>query len=313
MSKDNVISVTIDSNPKMLKPILFTTYDTVTKYNLHITYEDSTTKDIELVQNDKDRLYQFVFKREGKLIKAIGIPTVHEINETSSFCDFANRIMDSNDLLIELDCSSEYDCTKVRFYLKDVRDIIDLANEEIEEPEDPIENAHTMYPIYLNGFSCEHKISYFIPQEHYMPEQKFRVFLKPTVATNTGVPLLKNEYSDLDIHIENDTIDDLLIKMKDTDDDIDLAAFTISKDLLDTEIEVLVEYYINKIEHPVFDKFVIIPTIKEEPEAPVLTRAVTTQDPQYRDGIKPVLGAGITPGYKSYRNSKNRSKSIMDK
>lgn len=57
------IHVIIDHTPSMIKPILFASYEAITKYNIHIIYEDSTTKDVELVQKDKERPYKFTFKK----------------------------------------------------------------------------------------------------------------------------------------------------------------------------------------------------------------------------------------------------------
>ena len=131
------IETTVNSVPTNLKPILFTNYKVITKYDIEITYEDSTTKTVELVQGDKGRPYKFVIKKDGQLLEVTGVPKIKEISEHRCFCDFANRTLDSNDLLIELDCSSQYECNKVRFYLKDIRDIVDIINEVEEQPEEP--------------------------------------------------------------------------------------------------------------------------------------------------------------------------------
>ena len=303
------LSVVIDSNPKTLKPILFTTYDSVTKYNLHIVYEDETSKDIELVQGDKTRPYKFIFKREGRLITAIGVPTIHEINECNKMCDFANKIMDSNDLLIELDCSSEYECTKVRFYLKDVRDIVDLANEPIENPEE-VDEQHTIYPIYLNGYSCKTIVPCTVSEKDGI----FTTIISSQV-TKLGEPLSKNDYSDFDIFTLD--FDPEIIKMYSADETVEKVGLTIPEELLDTQITLIVRYFINEINHPVFDEFTIFPSkiaydADNGASQPILTRAVSTQDMQYLgDGLKPALGVGITPGYKEYRNKKSYNDSVL--
>lgn len=126
----NINPVIIDTNPVSYKPILFTTYTKEVKYILNIMYEDSTNKLVEVVTNDKNRPYQITFKKDGKLVTATGIPSIMEIKEHPIFCDAINSILDSSDLLIELDCSSEYESKKEIFYLKDIRDIVDLAIED---------------------------------------------------------------------------------------------------------------------------------------------------------------------------------------
>lgn len=304
------LTVIVDSYPVKYKPILFTTYEAVTKYNLHITYEDSTTKTVELVQGDKNRPYRIVFKKDGKLVTATGVPKIHEISERSKFCDFVNRTMDSNDLLIELDCSSEYECNKVRFYLKDIRDIIDLANEPIENPEDNIEYypANT-YPIYVNGFSCENKI--------YCPiEDNNNILLLP-IITKLGEPLTKDQYTTIEFYTNSEYVEHTAVT-KGTDDNPDMIAMIISEEGFDTEIKVVIGYYITEINHPVFDVFTIIPT-KTAYEGDngsmqqILKRAVTTADMQYLgDGLKPALGVGLTPGYKEYKNKKSYKNSVLE-
>lgn len=296
----------IESGTTFLKPILLTTYDVVTKYNLHIVYEDSTTKDVELVQKDKNRPYKFTFKKEGKLITATGVPTIKEISECSKFCDFTNRVLDSNDLLIELDCSGTYDCNKVRFYLKDVRDIIDLAIEgDISEEDKILNHYHQLYPIYLNGFSCKEKIRCKVDDES-------RVLLK-SLITKVGSKLSSTEYKDFYI------IKDSEIIMSDVtvEEDGENVYLTIPEELIGTEIKLIISYYINEIEHPVFDQFIIIPYIEEQEEiidtGSKLRRAVSTQDMQYLgDGLKPALGIGLTPAYKQYRNRKSYNDSVME-
>lgn len=307
---DEKLYVVIDSNPKIYKPILYTTYESKTKYDLHIVYEDQTTKDIELVQNDKDRPYKFVFKRDGKLITAVGVPTVREINECNKMCDFVNKIMDSNDLLIELDCSSEYECNKLRFYLKDVRDIIDI-NEPVKEPEySPKE--HTIYHMYLNKYSCDT----IIPCNVVQKDDIFTATLSLQL-TKLGEYLTREQYSDFDIFaFDFDPI--LTVEDIQEDETVEKVKMIIPEELLDSEITLIVRYFITEIEHPIFDEFVIIPskaTTDEDNESTqtVLTRAVSTQDTQYLgDGLKPALGVGITPGYKEYRNKKSYSDSVLE-
>lgn len=307
---DEKLYVVIDSNPETYKPILYATYDSKTKYNLHIVYEDQTTKDIELVQNDKDRPYKFVFKRDGKLITAVGVPTVREINECNKMCDFVNKIMDSNDLLIELDCSSEYECNKLRFYLKDVRDIIDI-NEPVKEPEYSLKE-HTIYHMYLNKYSCDT----IIPCNVVQKDDIFTTTLSLQL-TKFGEYLTREQYSDFDIFaFDFDPI--LTVEDIQEDETVEKVKMIIPEELLDSEITLIVRYFITEIEHPIFDEFVIIPskaTTDEDNESTqnVLTRAVSTQDTQYLgDGLKPALGVGITPGYKEYRNKKSYSDSVLE-
>ena len=301
-------SAVIDVNPTTLKPILFTTYKPIKKYILDITYEDSTTKQVELVERDKNRPYKVVFKKEGKLITAIGVPKVYEINEGNKFCDFVNNIMDSDDLLIELDCSSEYDCSKVRFYLKDIRDIIDIAKEGLEG-EDPIEDIPlTRYPIYLNGFDCKTVILCKVDDE-------FNINLYSTI-TKIGEPLLRDQYSSFTVFtVDSEAL--VTVPLEQDTDYEDKFVVSVSEEMLDTEIKLIIKYYVNEIEHPVFDEFTIMPFKKTEEDndnTRVLTRAVSTADMEYLgDGLKPALGIGLTPGYKQYRNSKNASTSVLDK
>ena len=296
----------IDVNPKMLKPILFTTYKPVVKYNIEITYEDSTTKTVELVQQDKNRPYKVVFKKEGKLVTAIGVPRIYEVNESCTFCDFVNTVMDASDLLIELDCSSEFECTKVRFYLKDIRDIVDLAVEGyIEEPVEDI--PLTRYPIYLNGFPCTTKI-------YCKVNEDLTIDLYSQI-TKIGEPLLRDQYSDFTVFtVDSDAIATVLTD-QDTEDK-DKFILSVPEELMDTEIKLIIKYFINEINHPVFDEFTIIPVkeIESEDDTNVLTRAVTTADMQYLgDGLKTALGVGLTPGYKQYRNSSNYIDSVLTK
>ena len=311
--KRDILSVTIDNNLKTFKPILFSTYESITKYNIHINYEDESVKDIELVQGDKDRLYTFTFKHNGKLITKTGVPKIHEINECNKMCDFVNKIMDSNDLLIELDCSGEYECSKVRFYLKDVRDIIDLANEPIEEPGKDDNIKHTIYPIYLNNHSCKDIISCKVTEEDGI----FSTVLSSQIIKSEK-PLSKEDYSDFDIFAFD--FDPIVSSIETSEDElIEKVKLVIPEELLDTEITLIVRYFINEINHPVFDEFTIIPSknIKEDTDdsdITVLTHAVSTQDMQYLgDGLKPALGVGMTPSYKEYRRKKSYNNSVFDK
>lgn len=310
---DENLYVNIDSNPKLYKPILFSTYDTITKYNIHIVYEDQTSKDIELVQNDNDRPYQITFKHEGKLITEIGVPTIHEINECNKMCDFANRIMDSNDLLIELDCSDEYKCKKVRFYLKDIRDIIDI-NAPIELEED---GAHTLYHIYINKYNCRTIIPCDVIEDNGIFSTTLSVELIK-LGHNSSKYLTRKDYSDFDIFaFDFDPI--VTTEEIQEDENIEKVKLIIPEELLDSEITLIVRYFIDEIDHPIFDEFIIIPSKNESNEdntddTIVLTRAVSTQDIQYLgDGLKPALGVGITPGYKEYRNKKSYNNSVLDK
>lgn len=306
---EETLSVIIDTNPKMIKPILYTTYEAFTKYNIHIVYEDETTKDIELVQRDKERPYRFIFKREGKLITATGVPTIHEINECHKMCDFANRIMDSNDLLIELDCSNEYECNKVRFYLKDVRDIVDLANEEPEDSDD-IVKEDKIYSILVNGLPCENKIYCQIGDNN-------NILIHPMIM-KLGEFLLKEEYDDLEVYSLSPYVEATAFNKKINDDELDMLAMIISDDGLDKEIKIVIRYFVKEINHPVFDEFTIIAskTAYEGDNGStqqVLSRAVATSDMQYLgDGLKPALGVGITPGYKEYKNKKSYNKSVLE-
>lgn len=290
----------IDVDPTVLKPILFTTYKPITKYLLDIIYEDSTTKQVELVEGDKNRPYKVVFKKEGRLITAIGVPKVYQISEGNKFCDFVNRVMDSEDLLIELDCSSEYECTKVKFYLKDIRDIIDLSLEDDET--DSTTDMISKYPIYVNGFDCRTKIRCLVDDD-------FEVKLN-AVITKYGEALLAEEYSGFDAYVIDDSNKINIYKYNDHGKFV----LAVTEDLLDTEITVVIRYFIKEIDHPVYDEFIIIPFKKsDDDEGKVLSKAVSTQDMQYLgDGLKPALGTGLTPGYKQYRNSKNYSDSVIE-
>lgn len=296
----------IDMNPVCMKPILFVDYDAVTKYNLTITYEDSTTKTVELVQGDKTRPYTVVFKKDGTLITVTGVPKIYEISEGNKFCDFCNRTMDSNDLLIELDCSSEYNCSKVRFYLKDLRDITDIIGETTN---DMMNIIAPKYRIYLNGFTCETKIKCILS------EPSFDINLTSSIM-KLDTELSEDEYSDFRIYLDDveavyDYKDNKIhIEFRDEYDE------NIYKKYLNKEIKIVVRYFVKEIDHPVFDEFTIIPIIEDETTdedtGTVLTRAVTTADMQYLgDGLKTALGVGLTPGYKEYRNSKNYDDSVI--
>lgn len=135
-----------------LKPIILTDYKAYTKYDITLNYEDDTVKHIELVPEDSNRPYKFIFKKDAKLYEVIGIPRVVEINEATKYCDFPNRIMDSKDLLFDVDISDKFHSDTVRFYLKDVRDMIDLVNEGLYPPDDDMDEV-----LILNGGSSYDK------------------------------------------------------------------------------------------------------------------------------------------------------------
>lgn len=302
----------VDMNPVCMKPILFTTYDKSVKYNLTITYEDSTTKTVELVTGDVNRPYKIVFKKEGELITAIGIPKiVYEISEGNKFCDFCNRTMDSNDLLIELDCSIQYNCNRIRFYLKDLRDIVDLSEDPFSETNFQPDVDTSQYRIYLEDVTCDNVIKYDMSNTS-------EINLKSCITKLNRV-LSKDEYSNFrifidDIEAEFSCKDDTFIHIEFKDE----YGNNIYENYLNKEFKIIIKYFINELNHSVFDEFTIIPYIKDEttePEdvMPLLTRAVTTADMQYLgDGLKTALGVGLTPGYKEYRNSKKYNGSVID-
>lgn len=296
---DKTITTVIDNNPITIKPILFTTYKTITKYDITITYEDDTTKVVEIVQNDKHRPYKFIYKKDGQLLSIIGVPTLYEINEGNKFCDFENRVMDASDLLFEVDSSTQFESTKARFYLKDIRDIIDLSIEGFPDPDDPMDIFPvTMYPIYLAGHSCQNPIKYVLPDDSLILNLTSEV-------TKNGEPLLEDQYNDFKIL----SVD--FNKISDTSDitftitENNKFSLEITEDLLDTEIKVILKYFITEINHPVFDEFTIIPTRQQPPVVEDLLggrQAVSTQDMQYiGDGLKTGLGNDLTPGYKPYK------------
>ena len=291
---EETISVLVDNNPVCLKPILFTNYTAITKYNLEITYEDSTTKSVELVM-DKERPYKIIYKKDGKLLTAIGIISkIHEINEASKFCDFVNKTMDSSDLLIELDCSEKYECTKVRLYLKDIRDIIDIVMEGYNEDDSNNQTeTFTMYPIYLNGHTCKETIKCIVDED-------LKVVLNSEI-TKDGQPLVSWDYSDFTIVsvTEPVTVDNELFG-------IDTVPLVFTEESLDKEIKVILKYFVHEIDHLVFEEFTVIAS-KKEIELPeeVLDKAVTSADMQYLgDNIHEVLDLDLTPGYKPYRYNK---------
>lgn len=294
MPNSNILAI-IDSNPNvMLKPILFTDYEAVTKYNLVITYEDSTTKKVELVQNDKTRPYKVVYKKNGQLVSVIGVPKVYEINEASKYCDFVNRTMDSKDLLFEMDCSNQFECTKARFYLKDIRDIIDIVSEGLlEDPEDNMEvGSFTMYPIYLNEHSCQNTI-------HCTVDENNKVTLTARV-TKMGETLTSEEYSEFTIlSVTSPVIVDSSIFSK-----VNQVPLIIPEEMLDKEFKVILKYFIKEINHPVFDEFTVIASRKSEEDETVESapRAVTTQTMKYLgDNVDELLDIDLTPGYKQFR------------
>ena len=290
------IATTIDSNPAMLKPILFTDYKAVTKYNLKITYEDSTFKNVELVQNDTSRPYKITYKKEGQLFTVIGIPKVYEINEGSKYCDFVNRTLDSKDLLFEMDCSEKFQCTKARFFLKDIRDIIDIVAEGYnEDPDDNMEvGLFTMYPIYLHEHSCQNTI-------HCTVDDELKVTLIARV-TKMGETLAEDEYSDFTIL----SVTSPVIVDPDVEPEANKVPLIFTEESLDTEIKVILKYFVKEINHPVFDEFTIVASKKKEDEGEVVYEAVTSQDMKYLgDNVDVLLDLDLTPGYKEYRNKKN--------
>lgn len=286
------IAVVVDGSKTFIKPILFTTYDSETKYNLHITYEDSTTKEVEVVQNCMGRPYKFIYKKEGKLLSSIGIPKIYEINEGNKYVDFPNKVMDSSDLLFVLDCSEKFQHSEIKFYLKDIRDIIDLANEE--DPDDPMEIFPvTTYPIYLNNHSCENTIKLYVTKDN------MDVTLTPTI-TKLGDPLSKDDYSDCNIiKISEDIVFDI--------NDDGSFKLHMTDETVDKEFKVTIRCYIKEIKHPVFDEFTILVEKKDnivdiDTDNTDLLRAITTQDTQYLgDGALERIGNDLTPGFKPYK------------
>lgn len=291
------ITTVINNNHIMIKPILFTTYEKITKYNLTITYEDDTNKIVELIQNNKERPYKFIYKKEGQLLSIIGVPTIYEINEGTKFCDFTNKVMDAEDLLFEVDSSTQFESTKARFYLKDIRDIIDLVTEGFPDPEDPIEVLPvTMYPIYLEGHSCQSPVTYIFQDDSLIMNLTSEI-------TKNGESLSIDQYSDFKVlSVDFNKIDENT-NVDYTITENNKFSLNITENLLDTEIKVVLKYFIKEINHPVFDEFTIIPTRNlKNTDDNVLLRAVSTQDMQYLgDGLEPALGAGLTPGYKPYQ------------
>lgn len=291
------IEVVVSGTKTMLKPILFTTYESETKYNLHITYEDSTTKDVELVQNCKDRPYKFVYKKEGKLLQSIGIPKIYEINEGNKYVDFPNKVMDSSDLLFVVDCSNKYECIKTKFYLKDIRDIVDIAIEG-EDPNDPMDIFPiTTYPIYLNGYSCQNIIKLKV-------DDTMITTLTPEI-TKMGEPLTSEDYSDFSVIAISDQ--DIIYEVGEDN----VITVYMTEATLDKEIKITVRCFIKEINHPIFDEFVFTVSKKsdddtEEDTGYSLRRAVSTQDMQYLgDGLETGLGNDLTPGFKPYRYRKS--------
>lgn len=294
------IEVIVNGNKTMIKPILFTTYDSITTYNLHITYEDDTSKDVELVQKCKDRPYKFIYKKEGKLLESTGIPTIYEINEKSKYTDFANTVMDSNDLLFIVDCSTKYESIETKFYLKDIRDIVDLSKEDIVDPEDPMDIFPvTMYPMYLNGYSCENIIKLQV-------DDSMLTTLTPEI-TKMGEVLPEEEYSDFEVLSISDQ--DIIYEVVDNN----IINLYMTENTLDKEIKITVKCFIKEINHPIFDEFTFIVSKKDKNEDNVETasvkRAVTTQDMQYLgDGLETGLGNDLTPGFKPFRYRKKKVK-----
>lgn len=289
--EENNSSTIVSGNTVIIKPILFATYTAITKYNIDITYEDSTVKNVELVQNDKDRLYKFTYKKDGKLLSIIGVPSVYEINEGNKFTDFTNKIMDSSDLLFVVDGSSKYESIKAKFYLKDIRDIIDLSKESLPDPEDPMGIIPiTQYPIYLNNHSCENIIKVLVGDD-LLAKLTFEI-------TKMGDPLSNEEYSDFTVLSVSDQ--NIIYESTETNK-VDLH---MTEETLDKEIKIIVKYFIKEINHPVFDEFTIICSKQEiiEDDSEETLRVATTQDAQYLgDGLQTGLNDSLTPGYQEYQ------------
>lgn len=306
-------TVVSDTNPNsMLKPILFADYTTETKYTINITYEDATTKSVELVQGNTDRPYKVVYKKEGQLLTVTGVPKVYEINESSRYCDFVNRTMDSKDLLIEMDCSDMYNCNKARFYLKDIRDIVDLATEGlIEEPEEDntteedntaevvFSEFHSLYPMYVQGKSCYDVVKCKV-------DENYKVTLISQI-TKLGKELLYSEYSDFTvISAEYPVMVDYMVMPEPNK-----IPLVFTEDSMDKDIKVIIKYFIKEINHSVFEEFTIracTGSIEDEEEIPIssvlaMNKAASTQTTQYRgDNIEKALDIDYTPGYKEYRD-----------
>lgn len=245
---------TIDEIPTIAKPILFTTYDDITKYILHIKYEDETVKDVEIVPNDKNRLYKFTYKKEGKLFTVTGIPSVYEIKENIPYTDITNTVLEANDLLFKVDHSDEYESKLATFYLKDIRDIVDIASEtSTEDPGDdmgiiPI----AQYVMYVNNHSSESVIN-------CTTDDSLRVDLKSEI-TKMGDPLQEGEYSGFSI-VEVTMPDKVpLIETDEIKYEVDgnnSFHIIIPEVLLGHEFRFTLKYYVKEINKSVFDEFKI--------------------------------------------------------
>lgn len=285
-------SITVTLGEPTLKPILFTTYTPITKYNLEITYEDSTTKTVELVM-DKERPYKVVYKKDAKLHTVTGIfSKVYEINESSKFCDFVNRTMDASDLVLEMDCSEKYECTKVRFYLKDIRDIIDLELEGYITDSQEV----TKYPIYLNGNSCKY-VTYCEVDEN------LEVTLDAKV-TKDGKEIEPWGYADFQIL----SISEPGITVNTEKFATNKVPLVFTEEALGKDIYIIIKYFVYEIDHIVCDEFLVVASKKTttddkpvEEDTDVLDEPVTTQDTQYLGDDYEVLDLDLTPGFKPYR------------
>lgn len=201
--------------------------------------------------------------------------------------------MDSNDLLFEVDSSEKYESKKARFYLKDIRDIIDLSVEGFPDPEDPMEIFPiTQYPIYLNNHSCE-SICKITVDDSLTTVLNFEI-------TKMGDPLQADQYSDFTILSVSDS--DIIYEST----EINKLTMYLTEATLGKEIKIIVKYFVKEINHPVFDEFTVIFN-KYAPDEDIVDedinkRAVSTQDAQYLgDGLKTGLSDSMTPGFKPYQ------------
>lgn len=261
--EDNNKIVLLGTNNTIIKPILFTNYTSETTYYLNITYEDETTKTVELVQNDKERLYKIIYKKEGKLLTITGvIKKIYEINENSKFCDFTNKTMDSEDLLFTVDYSDQYELHTANFYLKDIRDIIDIANEEtddddpVEEPNDPVEDPieepedediplsyYTLYPMYLNNKPYNEVIECEVDEE-------LKGTLTAHITKNTNI-LPNTEYSGFTVlSVESPAMFDYTADLEPNK-----VPIMFTEECLNKEIKIVLSYFVNEIRHPIFEEF----------------------------------------------------------
>lgn len=247
--EENNTIVLLNTNTTTIKPILFTNYTSETKYTLNITYEDSTTKTVELVQKDVERPYKFIYKKEGKLETVTGIPTVYEINENSKFCDFVNKTMDSEDLLFIVDCSDKYQLKSVKFYLKDIRDIVDIVTESLEDEEEENQNIsiplsqYTLYPILLNGKKYNEVVECTVNNE-------LKVTLSASITKNNDI-LESDKYSGFRVlSVESPAMFDYTTTLQ-----FNMVPLIFTEESLNREIKVIIGYFVNEIGHPIFEEF----------------------------------------------------------